>query len=220
MREESANWEISGDRRHVFLQCYTLMSGNMYRAIGQNYFADCEWVSRLLVRFSEYYFDALDLYQANHPHVPRVWKQAHEATQNPKTHVIQNLLLGINAHINYDLPLALFDCLEEEWPSCDTSRRILRKNDHELVNQIISASIDEVQDSIIKPLSPSLAIFDKLLGPMDEWLLSKMISAWRSDVWEVTEMLLAAESPEKRKEIILNQEMEVFEKGERLIQIF
>ncbi|SDC50821.1 hypothetical protein SAMN04488104_100122 [Algoriphagus faecimaris] len=220
MKEESCQWETAGDRRHIFLQCYTLMSQNMYSAIRANHFKDCIWVSSLLVRFSEYYFDALDLYQANHPQVPRVWKQAHDATKNSETHVLQNLLLGINAHINYDLPLALYDCLENEWPTCDTPQRMLRKNDHELVNRIISASIDEVQDTIIKPIAPSLAIMDKMLGPIDEWLLSKMISAWRSDVWEVSELLLHAESTHDRQEIIRKQETEVFERGEKLIRIF
>ncbi|MFC3417573.1 DUF5995 family protein [Algoriphagus hitonicola] len=220
MNQESTDWETSGDRRHVFLQCYTLMSQNMYSAIGAKHFKDPIWVSKLLVRFSEYYFDALDLYQAGHPEVPRVWKQAHDSTKNPETHVLQNLLLGINAHINYDLPLALYDCLENEWPSCDISRKMLRKNDHELVNHIIDASIDEVQDRIIKPIAPSLAIVDKVLGPIDEWILSKMICEWRGDVWEVSELLLEAESPEKRKEIILNQESEVFERGENLLRIF
>lgn len=220
MTQESIQWETIGDRRHIFLQCYTLMSQNMYSAIGTKHFKDPQWVSNLLVRFSEYYFDALDLYQAEHPEVPQVWKQAHDATKNPETHVLQNLLLGINAHINYDLPLALYDCLETEWPNCDRPKKILRKEDHQLVNQIISASIDEVQETIIKPISPSLAIIDNILGPIDEWILSRLISSWRTDVWEVSELLLEAKSPEKRKEIILKQEAEVFERGEKLLRIF
>jgi hypothetical protein len=27
-------------------------------------------------------------------------------------------------------------------------------------------------------------ILDKLLGPMDEWLVSRLIADWREDVWE------------------------------------
>ncbi|RZS95926.1 DUF5995 family protein [Cecembia calidifontis] len=220
MTKESSHWESSGDRRHVFLQCYTLMSRNMYVSIEEKHFSDPLWVSTLLVRFSDYYFEALDLYQSEHPHVPSVWKQAHDASKNPEPHVLQNLLLGVNAHINYDLPLTLYDCMEQEWISADPDKRTKRKNDHELVNQVIANSIDAVQDNIIKPLSPSLAFLDKLMGRMDEWLLSKMIVSWRSDVWNVSQLLLEAKSPDVREEIRQRQELQVLKRGEQLFNLF
>lgn len=220
MTRESSDWENSGDRRHIFLQCYTLMSRNMYGAIEDKRFSDPIWVSSLLVRFSDYYFEALDLYQSEHPHVPSVWRQAHDASKKPDTHVLQNLLLGVNAHINYDLPLALYDCMEQEWLSADPDKKTKRKYDHELVNQVIANSIDTVQDTIIKPLSPSLAILDKLMGRMDEWLLSKMIISWRSDVWNVSQLLLEAKTHESREEIRQKQEQQVLRRGEQLINLF
>ncbi|MFD2200213.1 DUF5995 family protein [Shivajiella indica] len=220
MTKEFSDWENAGDQRHVFLQCYTLMSSNMYFSIQKKLFSDPDWVSILLVRFSDYYFDALDLYQSNHPNVPSVWKQAHDAAKNSDTHVLQNLLLGINAHINYDLPLALYDCLEDEWPYLQKEHIELRKNDHDLVNKIISSSIDDVQDSIIKPIAPTLAVLDKLMGRMDEWLLSKMIISWRSDVWKISQLLLEAKNPELREEIRQRQEYQVLKRGEQLINLF
>lgn len=220
MTKESSAWEHSGDRRHIFLQCYTKMSQNMYSSIEEKRFSDPLWVSTLLVRFSEYYFDALDLYQSNQPKVPSVWRQAHDAAKNPDTNVLQNLLLGVNAHINYDLPLALYDCMENEWLKLPLKKRIIRKQDHDLVNQIISSSIDDVQDSIIKPLSPTLAILDKIMGRMDEWMLSKMIGTWRSNVWKISQLLLEAQTPELREEIRQKQEIQVLKRGEKLISFF
>lgn len=220
MTNEYSGWENAGDQRHVFLHCYTLMSRNMYLSIQKKHFSDPDWVSILLVRFSDYYFDALDLYQSNHSNVPSVWKQAHDAAKNSDTHVLQNLLLGVNAHINYDLPLALYDCMEHEWLHFQKDNIELRKNDHDLVNRIISNSIDDVQDSIIKPISPTLAVLDKLMGRMDEWLLSKMIISWRSDVWNISQLLLEAQTPELREEIRQRQEHQVLKRGEQLINLF
>lgn len=202
------------------MQCYTTMSRNMYGAIEEKCFSDPLWVSTLLVRFSDYYFDALDLYQSNRPKAPSVWRQAHDAANNPETNVLQNLLLGVNAHINYDLPLALYDCMEQEWLKLPLKKRLIRKQDHDLVNQIISSSIDDVQDSIIKPLSPTLAALDKLMGRMDEWMLSKIISSWRSSVWEISQLLLEAKTPELRDEIRNAQEIQVLNRGEKLIGLF
>jgi hypothetical protein len=220
MAKASSDWENSGDRRHVFLQCYTLMSRNMYASIEEKHFSDPDWVSSLLVRFSDYYFDALDLYQSNHPNVPSVWKQAHDAAKNSDTHVLQNLLLGINAHINYDLPLALYDCMQGEWPHLQKENIELRKNDHEIVNKVIASSIDDVQDSIIKPIFPTIAVLDKLMGRMDEWLLSKMITSWRTDVWHISQLLLGAQTPELWEEIRQRQEQQVLNRGEQLINLF
>ncbi len=220
MTKESSDWENSGDRRHIFLQCYTTMSRNMYCSIEEKRFSDPQWVSTLLVRFSDYYFDALDLYHSNQPKAPSVWRQAHDAAKNPETNVLQNLLLGVNAHINYDLPLALYDCMEQEWLKLPLKKRTMRKQDHDLVNQIISSSIDDVQDSIIKPLSPTLAVLDKIMGRMDEWMLSKMIGSWRSSVWEISQLLLEAKTPELREEIRQAQEIQVLNRGEKLIALF
>jgi len=220
MTKESSDWENSGDRRHIFLQCYSTMSQNMYYSIEEKRFSDPLWVSTLLVRFSEYYFEALDLYQCNQPKAPSVWRQAHDAAKNPDTNVLQNLLLGVNAHINYDLPLALYDCLEYEWIKLPLNKRTMRKQDHDLVNQIISSSIDDVQDRIIKPLSPSLAVLDRIMGRMDEWMLSKMIGTWRSNVWKISQLLLEAQTPELREEIRQKQETQVLKRGEKLISLF
>jgi hypothetical protein len=220
MAKESSDWKKKGDQRHIFLQCYTMMSQNMFCAIEERHFSDPLWVSTLLVRFSDYYFEALDLYQSNHPKVPLVWKQAHDAAKKPDTHVLQNLLLGVNAHINYDLPLALYDCMEHEWLNSPLNKKRIRKHDHDLVNQVISSSIDEVQDSIIKPMSPSLAALDLLMGRMDEWMLSKMIISWRTGVWKVSQLLLEAPTQEIREEIRQKQEIKVLKRGEQLISLF
>lgn len=93
---------------------------------------------------------------------------------------MQNLLLGVNAHINYDLPLSLYDCLHQDWPLLDEPQRKLRQNDHETVNQIIGDTIDAVQDTVVEPLSPAMAVVDRLMGRMaafttHHWLAARCV---------------------------------------------
>ena len=109
-------WEKAGDRRAIFLSCYELMTRNMLAAIGAGDFEDWAWVYALLERFAEYYFAALDAYEREQT-IPVVWKLAFNAAQRPMSHVLQDLILGVNAHINYDLAFALADMLTPEWPT-------------------------------------------------------------------------------------------------------
>ncbi len=73
----------------------------------------------LLHRFADYYFDALDAYDADPARTPAVWRVAHEATRAPRTSAVQHLLLGLNAPINYGLVRTLVDVLEPEWARLD-----------------------------------------------------------------------------------------------------
>ncbi|NUQ22589.1 MAG: hypothetical protein HUU34_01455 [Saprospiraceae bacterium] len=216
MVNRAQSWEKVGDRRYIFLRCYSMMSANMPVAIQEGRFAHPSWVATLMLRFADYYFDALAQYDQNPAHAPAVWRQAHDAAKAQGTHVMQNLLLGVNAHINYDLPLALYDCLRSDWAGLDETQKRLRQNDHETVNQIIGDTIDAVQDTVVEPLSPAMALVDRLMGRMDEWLLSQLITAWRHDVWNVALQLLAASDESQRHQIKKEQESRVLERGERL----
>ncbi|WP_375581349.1 DUF5995 family protein [Marivirga tractuosa] len=219
MDDHIESWEKTRDNRYVFLRCYNMMSANMYEAVKQGKFTDSEWVTQLLVRFSEYYFEALDHYDQVSLETPKVWKQVHDCTCQQKLHVLQNLLIGVNAHINYDLPLALYDCLEKEWHTSDELVRASRKRDHQIVNIIIGETIDAVQDDVIAPMSPAMAVLDKLMGRMDEWLLSRLITGWRGNVWKVTQDLLHAATPEEQEIIRQKQEAKVVNLSNQIIRV-
>lgn len=217
MIQQADAWEKSADRRYVFLRCYSMMSTNMVAAIREGQFEDPVWVSNLMQRFAEYYFVALEAYEHKAEPTSKVWKQAHEAAQQHELHVLQNLLLGVNAHINYDLPLSLYDCLCQEWAILDDAQRRSRQNDHETVNAIISGTIDAVQDTVVEPASPIMALVDQVLGRMDEWLLSQLITSWRQEVWNVAIHLLETPEASEREAIRQEQEMKVLAKGAGLL---
>jgi hypothetical protein len=138
MRQQVRIWEKEHDNRSVFLGCYCLMTENMLHAIEMNRFDDSEWINRLLQHFADYYFDALTCYEKED--CSEVWRLAHEATTNRNLHVIQHLLLGINAHINYDLVLTLYDLLVDDWSHISESTKRSRLRDHNMVNEIIADS--------------------------------------------------------------------------------
>lgn len=175
-------WEEEHDNRAIFLNCYLLMTRNMLQALDAAEFHDPLWVSRLLELFADYYFSALAAYEA-HTNAPAAWHIAHHAAQGTEAAVLQKLLLGINAHINYDLVLTLVDMLHEEWPSLTADQRQQRYEDHTHVNTIIQRTTDLVQEEVVRRHAPLMAWVDALMGPVDEWLADLLITDWRDDVW-------------------------------------
>jgi len=177
-------WDAAHDRRAIFLGCYRLMTNNMLAAIDAGRFHDGVWVSHLLERFANYYFAALDRFEQDEPNTPSVWKLAFDATRDEEVMTLQHLLLGVNAHINFDLIFSIYDLLQTEWAEATPEQRAQRHADHEMVNRIIGETTDAVQDQVVERFSPWVEVFDKMLGPVDEWLTSHLISQWREDVWD------------------------------------
>jgi hypothetical protein len=79
-----------------------------------------------------------------------VWQRAFDAAQVNDTHTLQNLILWVNAHINYDLVFALSDLLFPEWLGISVEQIRSRSRYHCHVNQIIFATIGRVQDQVIE----------------------------------------------------------------------
>jgi len=195
-----SQWEADADQRAIFLRCYLMMTQNMQTAIANLEFKDPTWVDYLLARFADYYFAALDAYGRDHTAAPQVWQVAHDAAHQPGVWALQKLLLGVNAHINYDLVLTLVEVLRAEWQSLTDAQRSQRYADYGYVNEIIARTIEAVQDQILEPAMPVLALLDVLLGRMDEKLVSRVLTGWRDHVWrEAVQMLEAADAAEQAR---------------------
>ena len=186
-------WNDSSDQRAVFLDCYLLMTRNMLEANAGLRFLDPPWVDRLLARFAEYYFSALELWEAEPTAAPRVWQAAHDGC-GCELSPVQNLLLGVNAHINYDLVLTLAEMLRPEWAELTPEARSRRHVDYCTVDAVIAATIDSVQDAVLEPRMEVLRAVDVIMGPLDEHLISLLITGWRDNVWRHALRLLEAQS--------------------------
>lgn len=210
-------WEDQADQRAIFLRCYWMMTCNMLQAIERQEFQDPVWVSRLMNSFADHYFAALEAYEADPNSAPPIWRVAHKLTQAADTLALQRLLLGVNAHINYDLVLTLVELLEPEWAQLSENQRAGRYSDHSFVNEVIAGTIDAVQDTILEPEMPVLAIVDTLLGPLDEKMLSRLITKWRDRVWDYATLLLEKGDTDERSRVIQKVEEDAFREAKAII---
>jgi len=217
MNQRVQEWEAAHDRRSIFLGCYAMMTGNMLDALDTSRFADDAWVARLLARFAQYYFEALESYEMHQPETPHVWQLAHDTAQHEHVMTVQHLLIGVNAHINFDLVFAVAELLSPEWDTLTAEQRAQRRADYDLVNAIIGETIDRVQDQILEVRSPWLDIIDKLLGPVDEWLISEVISHWRDDVWQNAMRYVETPAPDERRALRERVEAEALQLGRAIL---
>lgn len=207
-------WEAAQDDKALFLKCYMMMTDNMLVGIAHQEFLDPAWVDQLLHHFADYYFIALTAYEKSPDLAPAVWQLAHNAALNSELSAIQKLLVGVNAHINYDLVLALADLLKSEWHEHTDQQRSQRYDDYCQVNSIIGRTIDSVQDQVLEPAMPIMDLFDRLLGPLDEILISRLITRWRESVWRNSANLLEPMNNRDQARLIKQVEQEALKLGD------
>ena len=109
MNSLAEQWERDADRRAIFLRCYCMMTHNNLTAIERGLFEDGEWVTILLQRFADYYFDALALYDGPTRAASAPWCAAHDATRDAEVSPLQLLLLGVNAQPFQTRPIEVND---------------------------------------------------------------------------------------------------------------
>jgi hypothetical protein len=103
------------DNRAIFLRLYCIMTLEVHAAInglgeykGKRIFLDPSWIESLSGKFASLYFKSLTTFDRNsNPDFERAWKITYKVAKERTSTVLQNALLGINVHINYDLANAI-----------------------------------------------------------------------------------------------------------------
>ena len=164
------------DRRAVFLTVYGLMTREMQRRIADGAFDDGDWVARYAVGFADRYRQALEGYEQG-TRIAKSWQLAFDTARDPSGLVLQNMLLGINAHINHDLALALVDA------SIDPDRSS-RHADHTAVNNVLRSLTDVVSERVSELYAEGLAGLDACSGLLDEAVTNFSFEVARENAWE------------------------------------
>ena len=169
LAQRARAFESARDPRCVFAQAYARLSHELAGALPGAGFSDPEWVARLGGVFAGYYLRALHAYDAR-ALAPGAWATVFHAAEHGRTSVIEDLVLGMTAHIVNDLPQALCDV---GLRAPDGSSRIA---DYHRLNDVLGAAIGPIQDEISRRYDPWLHVLDQLFEHYDE-ILSELRSA-------------------------------------------
>jgi hypothetical protein len=151
------------------------------------YYQDPGWTNHAVAVFAKYYLRAFDAWSAdpNSAAVPQAWKVAFNGARDRKFMGTGNFLLGLNAHINHDLALAM-------------AAAGLTQADGRSA-KINYDRIDLLLNSVTNPLVAELsARFDPSMDDsglplnLDAVALGNLMFGWREQAWRNAELIALA----------------------------
>jgi hypothetical protein len=175
--------ELRGDddARLAFHNTYLRTTQAVAQALRDGAFADPEWVDRWDVAFAQLYLDALDADRRGEP-VPEPWAVAFgAAAAQPDLPAVRHVLLGMNAHINYDLPQALLAVISDAEFS-DPGVRARREADHRRIDEVLAIRVG-AEDAELQQLDPATTWQDRVLQPANRVATRRFLRESRAKVW-------------------------------------
>jgi hypothetical protein len=195
-------WSVENNNRNgYFAALYKNISARVQDAIFTSAFEDPLRMERFVKVFAGYYIDAFEDYRKGLLETSNPWFNVFEQGKRKRT-IIQHLLLGVNTHINFDLPNT---CVRIA-PGTDL---LYLCNDYFRINSILAASIEQVERQIFS-LSPLLSILARFINKIERKLLNFSLSVARGKSWEFACQHVVGDK--KVKASVLNQSKEMTQK--------
>ena len=164
------------DRCGYFAALYALMTERVCQGLEGGRFREPERLQALTCHFALRYLGALYRYRAGES-TPESWRVAFDAGPTWRPIVLQHLLLGINAHINFDLGISAAQV-------SDASSLDDVEADFNEINAILAELLDDVQDRL-GTISPWMRILDWVGGRQDEAIVNFSLRRAREAAWDV-----------------------------------
>lgn len=171
-----------------FNKTYLLITQTVHKGMQENKFQDNARMEHFDIQFARYYFTALKSYTQNKP-TPPAWQTCFEYCSNPHVSPTIAMALGVNAHVNNDLPQTLQDCNFKEG----------YKSDYNKVNQEIRSQIPDVI-RYLQDTSQPFSTLQKKPGIYFQ-ILYTVICNWRADAWKKHYNLLSGKTSKEKIEL-------------------
>jgi hypothetical protein len=167
----SARWgtyDSQCDPKAAFNLMYLHMTYGLRDHIRDMFFDNGELMSNFTVKFAHRYFQWLDADQNNNFCAP-VWVDAFTYGKTLKSSVYEDLFLGMNAHINYDLGQIVYEMNYGAY-----------KDDYDRINDILNEALGPITNDLA-------ARYDSTLNNTVNTLLAPgvldFIISWRDNAW-------------------------------------
>jgi hypothetical protein len=203
----AARLRETGDPRAVFPDVYAVITRRVMEAIeGRGpAFYEPQWISRLAGYFCEYYLAALAASLEGRRTAADAWDVAFNECNVAGTPASIHAVLGINAHINFDLAQGLFENIVQHGAAADKALLRRYRHDHDLVNEILEAAMPEIFQILVQRYGCPLAAFATVTRSVQETISRAVmftLRQWRDRVWDDLEALLAAANESARRSVL------------------
>lgn len=170
-----ARFREEKDRNGYFAVLYRNVTQKVKEGIAAGRFQDGPRMERLDVNFANRYLSSLNHFLI-HEDASNCWSVAFRAAHLWPPLILQHLLLGMNAHINFDLgAAAAITCPGDELASLE--------HDFNEINVILKSMIDDVQNKIAL-VSPWMGLLDRVGGRTEEMICGFCLTEARDIAWD------------------------------------
>jgi hypothetical protein len=180
----------------IFALSYTRMTQSYgWSREVPGYYQDVPFANHQGAVFARYYTDAYTNWQrGNRDQVPPAWLIAFDAAENKRVTGFGDLLLGMNAHINRDLPFVLAGV---GLVAPDGSSR---KRDYDRVEHFLNLATGPMLAEAAARFDPTLDDTAEPTG-LAQTVLFQLITVWRENAWRNAELLVTAPTPDARARV-------------------
>jgi hypothetical protein len=162
--------------------------------------------------FAKYYTDAYYAYRSgDRASVPEAWRIAFDASRDKRVSATGSLLLGMNAHINRDLPFVLAGV---GLVAPDGSSR---KPDYAAVEKWLYTATEPMLAEIASRFDPAADDANDPFG-ISYLTLFQAVSGQREAAWRNAEALVAAPTPQARALVAASIEAEATADAQALLK--
>ena len=203
------------DHDAIFSLTYLRTTEEYRRTIEDpTFFDDTRFVNHEDAVFARYYFDAYDDWSAGRlSAVPRAWAIAFASADQRAVSAAGNIALGINAHVQRDLPFVLASI------GLVTADGSSRKPDHDRVDEFLNRVADDLYPEIARRFDPTLDD-SELPGTADNFAEFQIIPTWREIAWRNAERLVSAPNPQARAQVAADIEAYAASQAQTLRAIY
>jgi hypothetical protein len=184
------------DHRAVFATTYLELTKEIRRYVDSDpeTLQDPNYLYTEDALFADFYFDTVQAWE-NGGQVAPAWRIAFEQAERGKITGAQEMLLGINAHVQNDMPFVIA-ALGVRTPNGES-----RKPDHDIINEVLNRGYEPVVEAIRQRYDPLISLTNSSLVPADNIVGLEMVRAWRELVWRNAERLLTAPTESARQQV-------------------
>jgi hypothetical protein len=182
-----ADCRLRRSRLGFFAALYRQVTIEIRTRIADGFFEDGARITQLDVLFAKRYLDAYAARGAGKP-TAEAWRVAFDTGLTGRVTILQDLVLGTNAHINLDLAVAT--ATANPGSSINSMQ-----SDFDRINTILSDLIDAAQE-VVDDFSPGMNLLDAVGGRSDEEFVTFSLLIARQEAWLNAEVL-ASRGPQQ-----------------------
>ncbi len=186
---------LSCDHRAVFDTTYLTLTKVFRRTLHtEHLYEHPHYLYTEDALFADFYFDTVEAYRKG-VEVPPAWKIAFETAADGNANGAQDMLLGINAHVQNDMPFVIA-ALGTRTRSGES-----RKPDHDAVNEVLTKAYEPVVHAIRDHYDNLVGVTNSDATPLDDFAGLHLVRGWREKVWREAERLANAKTQAQRNQV-------------------